>query len=156
MAGNGRRDWQKKKDRSRGRTRKKRPPERSLLLLIIYPLKPVWGFNWCCGLILKHTDTNTSGSLLAAVHQLNWLQRSGGSAAFPPGIIQSARAAVAGRQACQPTVSWIWAWHFFSYFSPSRAHCHALKNKLKSKSKRQGVSTVVGQINTVDCSCNLH
>lgn len=43
-----------------------------------------------------HIDTNTSGSLSAAVPQLNWLQRSGGSTEFPPGIIQSARAAVAG------------------------------------------------------------
>lgn len=41
-----RREWQR---------REERPPERSLLLLIIYPLKPVWGFNWCCSLILKHT-----------------------------------------------------------------------------------------------------
>lgn len=43
-----------------------------------------------------HIDTNTSGSLSAAVLQLNWLQRRGGSTEFPPGIIQSARAAVAG------------------------------------------------------------
>lgn len=45
-----------------------------------------------------HIDTNTSGSLSAAVLQLNWLQHSGsgGGTDFPPGIIQSARAAFAG------------------------------------------------------------
>lgn len=103
-----------------------------------------------------HIDTNTSGSLSAAVLQLNWLQRSGGSAEFPPGIIQSARAA-SRRPASPPSHG---SGCDTSSPSPTSRHltlrCHALKNKLKSKSKRQGVSTVVGQINTVRCSCNLH
>lgn len=41
-------------------------------------------------------DTHTSGSLLAAVLQLNWLQRSGSSTEFPPGTTQLAKTAVAG------------------------------------------------------------
>lgn len=74
--------WRKEKE-GWSKRKKERPPERSLLLLIIYPLKPVLGFNWCCGLIrgtYRHTHTHLRKPLcscalakLATAKQQHWV-----------------------------------------------------------------------------------
>lgn len=94
-----------------------------------------------------HIDTNTSGSLSAAVLQLNWLQHSGGGGGTHyPSRYNSVSQSSVRRPASPPSHG---SGRDTSFPSPaSHAHCHALNSKLKSKSKRQGVSTAVGQINT--------
>lgn len=90
-----------------------------------------------------HTHPRPSGSLLAAVLQLNWLQCSGGSSDFPPGITQSAKTAISGLP------------------SPSHesgrdtSHCLTLAVTLSKEilrqikaTRRQSLGMAVSQINT--------